>query len=136
MHVTNFKHEIKTRVDSKVERDAERDKAWRECCKAVDARDHRTCRCCERKTNPDDVGLKRGHRHHIVYRSAGGKDVAENVVTLCWECHNDEHKNRLQIVAVTTEQGANGALEFWRKNDDGDWFLSRREIAIGRVERD
>lgn len=133
---TNFKHDLPTRVDLRAARDAEKERAWRECCKSVDARDHRICRCCGKRTNPDDIGLIRGHRHHIVYRSAGGPDTPENVVTLCWQCHNAEHKNRLQIVVIVLEFGANGALEFWGKNEDGDWFLSRRELEVGRMERD
>jgi hypothetical protein len=135
MHQTNFKHELPTRVDRKVERDAEKEKAWRACCKAIDARDHRTCRCCGKKTNPDDIGLIRGHRHHLVYRSAGGPDTPENVITLCWACHNDEHKSRLWFV-VHHELGANGPVEFWRTDDKGVLFLSRRELDVHRVEHD
>jgi len=29
--------------------------------------------------------------HHIVYRSRGGEDVLENMVTLCNECHYKVH---------------------------------------------
>lgn len=136
MHRTFFKHELETRVDRKVARDAEQDAQRRACWKAVDARDHRICRCCGRKTNPDDVGLKRGHRHHIVYRSAGGQDVSSNVLTLCWECHNDEHHSQLDIRPMSGVFGADGLVEFWRKDEDGVWFLSKREIAIGRFEKD
>ena len=135
-HATNFKSDLQTRVDRKVKRDAEREAQWRACVKAVDARDHRICRCCGRKTNPDDVGLKRGHRHHLIYRSAGGADTSANVVTLCFECHNDEHKSQLDILTVELLKGANGPLEFWRKDDDGQWFLSKRELDVHRVEKD
>lgn len=128
---TNFKHELPTRIDRALKKKSEAEKVWRECCQAVDARDHRICRACGRKTNPDDVGLLRGHRHHIVYRSAGGKDVSENVVTLCPACHNAEHKNELQI-----HGDANDCLLFWKKDDDDCWFLWRREVAVGRFEKD
>lgn len=134
--ITNFKHELPTRAERKAERDAEKDRTWRMTCKTVDARDHRICRCCGKRTNPDDLGLHRGHRHHIVYRSAGGLDVSENVVTLCWSCHNDEHKNRLRIELIDRTDGANAPVEFWRVDDEGIWFLSKRELTIGTVERD
>lgn len=133
---TNFKHEQPTRVDRKVERTKEKEAQWRACVKAVDGRDHRICRCCGKKTNPDDIGLIRGHRHHIVYRSAGGTDTPENVVTLDWGCHNDEHKGRLRIEVIDPQIGANGPLAFWRLNDDGEWYLSKREVWIHQVERD
>ncbi len=29
--------------------------------------------------------------HHVKYRSEGGKDVAENMVTLCPDCHYEVH---------------------------------------------
>jgi hypothetical protein len=135
-HQTFFKSDQPTRVDRAVERYRQADAQERACKKAVDARDHRTCRCCGKRTNPDDIGLIRGHRHHIVYRSAGGQDTPENVVTLCWECHNDEHKGRLQVVVIEVALGAMGILEFWRKDEDGQWYLSKREIAVGRFEKD
>ena len=37
---------------------------------------------------------------------------------------------RLDIIGNADE-----ALEFWRKSDGG-WFLSRREVAVHRIERD
>jgi hypothetical protein len=102
----------------------------------VDARDHRTCRATGKPTDPDAVGLLRGHRHHIVYRSAGGPSTPENVITLSAEAHNDEHHDRLRIVMLDRELGARGPCEFWRKDDEGNWYLSRREIAIHQIEKD
>ncbi len=31
------------------------------------------------------------HIHHITFRSQGGKDVADNLVTLCGGCHDMAH---------------------------------------------
>jgi len=31
------------------------------------------------------------HVHHIRGRSQGGPDVAENLLTLCWRCHEEIH---------------------------------------------
>lgn len=61
-----------------------------------------------------------------------------NRVTLCYQCHNDEHKNRLRFTPDGSVVGvdANQPMEFWRKGKDGVFYLSRREVAIGRGERD
>lgn len=129
---TNFKADMETRVDVRLERDANADTNWRRVCRLVDQRDGRQCRCCDKRTNPDDVGLLRGHRHHIVYRSACGPDATWNLVTLCHVCHNDElHRQRLRI-----EGNADDALCFWRKDGEGDWYVSRRELAVRIVEQD
>lgn len=135
-HATNFKHDMDTRVDDALDKKAEAEKTWRDCCKAVDARDHRRCRATGKKTDPDAVGLLRGHRAHIVYRSAGGPDTPENVITLSPEAHNAEHKNKLRIEFLDQALGANGPCEFWKKDEAGNWFLWRREVAVGRFERD
>ena len=52
------------------------------------------------------------HVHHIIYRSGGGKDVSENLVSLDWRCHDRVHGNKrlylpvLRQVAITP--GVNG----------------------------
>lgn len=135
-----FKHDMPSRVDERIASDAAeaaQKKAWD---KAIDLRDTKKCRCCGKASDPDRVGLTtRGHRAHIVYASAGGSNDPSNRVTLCSRCHNDEHRDRLRF---TAEGGpyvginANGCLEFWRKGDDERWYLSRREIAIHRAEKD
>ncbi len=124
---------LKSRVEDAQDRKSAQEAQWRAVCKIVDARDKRTCRACGRKSDPDAVGLlKRGHRHHIVYRSAGGEDVSSNLVTLCAVCHDDEHVKR----TLEIDGNADDALGFWRKSDDGVWYLWRREIAVGRFEHD
>jgi hypothetical protein len=35
--------------------------------------------------------------HHIVYRSQGGTDDLDNLVTLCMKCHDDVHGGRLKV---------------------------------------
>ena len=52
----------------------------------VFARDEYTCQVCKRKN-------KILHTHHIVYRSEGGTDRADNLITVCTDCHtNENHK--------------------------------------------
>lgn len=50
---------------------------------SVFMRDGWKCRHCNNR-----AGL---HPHHIVYRSAGGTDTMDNLVTLCWICHRAVH---------------------------------------------
>lgn len=52
----------------------------------VFARDEYTCQVCNKKN-------KVLHTHHIVYRSEGGTDRADNLITVCSDCHTSEaHK--------------------------------------------
>lgn len=126
-----FKAEEPSRRETKAARRTAAEAAWRAVCKAVDARDGRQCRCCDKRSDPDATGLlERGHRHHIVYRSAGGSDLPDNLVTLCASCHEDEHRSRLMVEGNPDER-----LVFWRKGDVG-WFISREELAVRQVRRD
>ena len=65
-------------------------------------RDDWHCRCCNRME-----GL---HPHHVEYRSAGGEDELDNLVTLCAWCHAALHDGHLSIEVV----GKNN-FKFWRK---------------------
>jgi 5-methylcytosine-specific restriction endonuclease McrA len=72
-------------------------------------RDHGRCRCCGRDVVLESENLSvRAHMHHIQYRSAGGADVLENVITLCWRCHQKEHGHEFDITgtgaAVTIQE--------------------------------
>ena len=37
------------------------------------------------------------HCHHIVYRSHQGEDTADNLLTLCSQCHEAVHRSDLEI---------------------------------------
>jgi hypothetical protein len=119
------------RVREKAEK-VKQTKAHRaEVAKAVARRDGHRCRCCGTACDPNAMELmKRAHQHHIVFRSKGGNDTTENLVSLCAWCHADVHAHVLKV-----EGNADLGLEFWRYTDGG-WFLSKREIAVGKVERD
>lgn len=122
---SHFKSEDETRFDVADKAAKDEMGSWRKVCAAVDARDKKQCRCCGRShVHPDRVGvLHRAHRHHIVYRSAGGADAVENVVTLCAACHNGEHKHRLRI------EGTGEAITVFQRDANGQWYISRQEIA-------
>ena len=48
-------------------------------------RDGYTCQCCKKSKG------KIFHTHHILYQSLGGTDRADNLITLCTECHTSEN---------------------------------------------
>jgi 5-methylcytosine-specific restriction endonuclease McrA len=129
---TFFKHDMVSRAAEKLKKQARAREAWAAVCKLVDVRDRGRCRACGRRCDPRAIGLvERAERHHIVYRSAGGEDDAFNVVTVCAVCHGDQHAGRLDI-----RGNAQWGIEIWRRSDDGEWYLSRRETAVHTVEKD
>jgi len=55
-------------------------------------RDNHTCQNCKDKSKD-----KRLEVHHIIWRTNGGSDEADNLVTLCKTCHDKVHDNTLSI---------------------------------------
>ena len=53
-------------------------------------RDHYLCQSCKKKTK-NNTEL---HVHHIVFRSNGGTDTKNNLITLCKPCHDKLHKRK------------------------------------------
>ena len=45
------------------------------------------------------------HRHHIIRRSNGGKNTAENLVLLHPECHRQAHSLKLEVAKPRPERG-------------------------------
>lgn len=52
-------------------------------------RDNYACQCCKAKKGTL-------HVHHIVYRSKGGSDDTDNLITLCKNCHAKLHRGELK----------------------------------------
>jgi len=72
---------------------------------AVDARDGHRCRICGEYAGLDI------HRHHLVYRSAGGLTTTANVLSLCPTCHVvGIHGGRLKASGDADERGRYGRL--------------------------
>ena len=63
-------------------------------------RDGYTCQQCGRK------GL-RLEAHHLVFKQHGGKDTLTNLLTLCEQCHNHIHNDKLALHVT----GVNGHLD-------------------------
>ena len=58
--------------------------------KAILHRDNYTCQCCGKKNCRLEV-------HHIIFRSNGGTDDEENLITLCEDCHKKIHKGEIVL---------------------------------------
>jgi hypothetical protein len=72
---------------------------------AVDARDGLRCRICLEYAGLDI------HRHHLVYRSAGGLTTTANILSLCPNCHVvGVHGGRLKASGNADERGRYGRL--------------------------
>jgi len=52
-------------------------------------RDNYVCQCCKTKNGTLNA-------HHIMYRSNGGADTLDNLITLCESCHKKLHNGELQ----------------------------------------
>jgi hypothetical protein len=63
----------------------------------VFSRDGYTCQVCQKKG-------KTLHTHHIIYQSEGGTDRADNLITVCSDCHTSENHKK------------GGILWKWMKN--------------------
>ena len=57
---------------------------------AILHRDNYTCQCCGKKNCRLEV-------HHIKFRSNGGTDDEENLITLCKECHDGIHAGTVEL---------------------------------------
>lgn len=54
------------------------------------SRDNYACQKCKKKSIKLEV-------HHIVFRSNGGTDSPENLITLCEKCHKNLHNGKFEI---------------------------------------
>ncbi len=76
---------------------------------------------------------------HIVDASLGGAMDAANLVTLCPWIHRrgpeSIHGKQLKV-ECETERGAHGPLSFWRRGEDGEFYMVKRETAPGVIEKD
>ena len=75
------------RLEARKQRDALRLATWE--------RDGGRCRVCRIRVRLNGNSLMECmHRHHIVYRSAGGPDDLSNLVWICGQCSSDEHDTK------------------------------------------
>src|SRR5574344_398443 len=55
-------------------------------------RDGYTCQCCNSKHKDHKLEV-----HHIIYRSQGGSDEEDNLITLCHTCHKALHSGKIKL---------------------------------------
>jgi len=67
-------------------------------------RDNYTCQHCKKH-----VGTL--NAHHIIYRSKGGADTLDNLITLCKKCHKDLHDGLLTKFEATLVGKKKGQLK-------------------------
>lgn len=67
-------------------------------------RDNYTCKYC--KTKEGTL-----HAHHIIYRSNGGADTLDNLITLCEECHKKLRKGELKAFEKKLKGMRKGGLK-------------------------
>lgn len=63
-------------------------------------RDNYTCQCCKGKRKDSKLEV-----HHIVFRSQGGSDNQENLITLCHTCHSLLHSGKISLDKVGIKKG-------------------------------
>ena len=64
----------------------------------VFARDNYTCQCCGKSKD------KILQTHHIIYRSNGGTDRVDNLITVCTDCHTSKNHQKGAILYKWQEQ--------------------------------
>lgn len=63
-------------------------------------RDGYTCQYCKGKRKDSKLEV-----HHIVFRSQGGSDNQENLITLCHTCHSLLHSGKISLDKVGVKKG-------------------------------
>ena len=112
---------------------------------AVSGKDAAMVRDGGRCRIPTDFGPHEGaiEGHHI---SVGPMDVDRLLRSETWDlmaiCSGHYatgalsiHGREIKIIAETPG-GADGTCSFWRRGDDGAYFMVRREVALFTYERD
>lgn len=62
------------------------------------ARDNYTCQVCKKKG-------KILNTHHVIYRSHGGTDRADNLITVCTDCHTSKNHKKGEIFWKWMQEG-------------------------------
>ena len=68
------------------------------------ARDNHTCQICKKKPKNERLEV-----HHIIFRSQGGSDEENNLVTVCHSCHVELHKG---LIHPNFEGSLKSALKY------------------------
>jgi len=112
----------KTRLEEKLARRAAETREMRECYAKVNVREGFCCRVTGVTVAPSGLSmLERGHHHHMVYRSRGGKHETNNVVLVSPKTHQAIHNGEMRLSGdADTIRGV--LLEKWIESG---WFPDR-----------
>ena len=88
---------------------------------AILHRDNYTCQCCGKKNCRLEV-------HHIKFRSNGGTDDEENLITLCKECHKGVHVGT--VVLNKKPKKSKGLKHATHMSIIRSWLLKKYPNAI------
>lgn len=110
-HVTNFKHQMETRVEAKDRRKREKEAEQAACYAGVDKRDESVCRVTGAflvlgHADPH----KRKERHHMNPRSLGGQHDTANVITISGYVHAFIHAGKCHLSGDADLRDRDGKL--------------------------
>lgn len=88
---------------------------------AILHRDNYTCQCCGKKNTRLEV-------HHIKFRSIGGTDDEENLITLCKDCHKGVHAGT--VVLNKKPKKGRGLKHATHMSIIRSWLLKKYPEAI------
>jgi len=71
-------------------------KKYRKLCDKVFERDGYKCQGVEKYGFDCATPYEYIQPHHIIFRSKGGDDSYENLITMCWICHEEIHGNKVK----------------------------------------
>ena len=71
---------------------------WVDVARTIRLRDQFKCRIC----GTEDEEL---HVHHIIFRSKHGTNRRGNLITLCRDCHQDQHEHEFDPLETNFESG-------------------------------
>jgi len=104
---------------------------WEATRKQVLDRDGHACRFCDmtekEHQEKHDQGL---HAHHVLPRNAGGRDVHENLITVCISCHQTIESAHADAVEEHIRSDGNKELDHHVQE-----ILSRWDDSLNECEK-
>jgi 5-methylcytosine-specific restriction endonuclease McrA len=106
----------------KAKQAAEKTRQLKAAYAAVDQRDSHCCRVCHKRVGGIGM-LYAAHHHHLQYRSKGGEDTTDNIVTLCVSCHSAQHNGEIRLSGNADTRNSIGVLNGVRleRATDAGW---------------
>jgi hypothetical protein len=127
---TYFKGQGESRVERKAAKKREAEARQREVRKAVQMRERMRCRIDAVPCPVDALdALRRGHWHHVTFRSKGGEDTVENTIWICASCHDLIHVKRLLAVEGNAD-AAPWLTIFKRARIEDEFYVWKQETGV------